>query len=146
MKPKEFLEQLNEDQVVAAIAAAERGTTGEIRVFISGRRLGRDDIAKRAQARFRKLGMTATRERNAVLIYIVPQDQKFAVIGDRGIHERCGVTFWEAVAAGMAEGLQRGAFTDAVIGAVHRAGEELARHFPARGEGPDELPDRVERE
>lgn len=38
--------------------------------------------------------MTATRDRNGVLIFVAPRSQKFAVIGDTGIHECCGDEFW----------------------------------------------------
>jgi len=35
MKPKEFLSQLEQDEIVAAIRKAEQKTSGEIRIFIS---------------------------------------------------------------------------------------------------------------
>lgn len=146
MKPEHFHDKLDDARVVAAIAAAERRTSGEIRVFISRRRLGRDDVLARAQARFEKLGMTATAERNGVLLYILPHDQKFAILGDRGIHEKCGDAFWNAIAGHLRERLARGEFTDGVVEAVTRAGEALARHFPARGGDTNELPDHIERD
>ena len=31
----------------------------------------------------------------AILIFVAPRAQKFAVIGDSGIHERCGDQFWQ---------------------------------------------------
>ena len=146
MKPEQFLNHLNDDRIVAAIAEAERRTTGEIRVFVSGRRLGRDSIAQRAEARFRKLGMASTRERNAVLIYFVPRDQKFAVIGDRAIHEKCGPAFWKDVAGTLEKGLRCGSFTDAVAAAIEQTSSALARHFPVTSDQKNELPDRIERD
>lgn len=145
MRPKDFYDQLDDARVVAAIAATERRTSGEIRVFISRRRLGRDDVLQRAQARFEKLGMTATAERNGVLLYLLPRDRKFAILGDRGIHEKCGDSFWTAIAARLRERLARGEFTDGVVEAITRAGEALAEHFPSRGDS-NELPDRIERD
>ena len=35
--------------------------------------------------------MTATRDRNGVLIFVAPRAQKFAVIGDSGIHEHAAI-------------------------------------------------------
>ena len=34
--------------------------------------------------------MHKTRERNAVLIFVAPRAHKFAVVGDKAIHEKCG--------------------------------------------------------
>jgi uncharacterized membrane protein len=147
MKPEEFYDRLDDARVVAAIAAAERRTSGEIRVFVSRRRLGRDDVLRRAEARFQKLGMTATAARNGVLIYLLPHDRKFAIVGDSGIHSKCGDAFWAEIAAGLRERLARGDFTEGVTEAIARAGEALAEHFPARaGDEPNELPDDVERD
>jgi uncharacterized membrane protein len=146
MKAQTFIDKLDDGCVVAAIEAAEQSTSGEIRVFVSRRRLRGGDIIARAARRFEKLGMTATQERNGVLIYFMPLEHRFAVIGDTGIHEKCGASFWEDVAAGIREHLARGEFTEAVVGAIARAGEVLARHFPRSGDDRDELPNAVGRD
>lgn len=146
MKPTEFLAKLDDERVVAAIAAAERETSGEIRVFVSRRRLGHDHVQRRAEARFVKLGMTATAERNGVLFYFVPRDRRFGIVGDRGIHEKCGAEFWTEIASALHKRLTRGEFTDGVVEAIGQAGAALARHFP-RGSGDrNELRDEVERD
>jgi uncharacterized membrane protein len=146
MKPAEFLQKLDDDRVAQAIADAEGVTSGEIRVFVTERDLGKDDVLTRATARFEKLGMTKTRERNAVLLYFAPLAQKYAIIGDRGIHEQCGQPFWDEVAAEMGRLLKNEQFTEAVVGAVKKVGDVLARHFPRRADDQNELPNKVERE
>lgn len=146
MKPNDFLAQLDDAQIVTAIAEAERRTSGEIRVFVSRRPLGKDDVQRRAEARFLKLGMTATAARNGVLFYFVPRDRRFAIVGDRGIHERCGPEFWREIAAALHEDLARGDFTRGLVAAIQRAGEALARHFPVAPDDRDELGNTVERD
>jgi uncharacterized membrane protein len=146
MKPKEFIAKLDDARVVAAIAEAEGRTSGEIRVFVSSRALGGDDVQKRAEARFVKLGMAATEERNGVLFYFIPRDRKFAIIGDSGIHEKCGTAFWTKIADALHTRLAAGKFTEGVVEAIARAGTALATHFPRRGDDPNELSDRVERD
>jgi uncharacterized membrane protein len=144
MNSREFLAQLDEARIVAEIAQAEKGTSGEIRVFVSEREV--DDVVERAERRFEKLGMTRTALRNGVLLYFAPRSQKFAVVGDHGIHEKCGPAFWEEVSAGVREQLRTGHFTDAVIHGVNKVGEVLARHFPRQGDDRDELSNAVERD
>lgn len=141
MNTKLFINQLQEERIVAAIADAEKKTSGEIRICISSRK--QDDALAAAQARFEKLGMTNTRERNGALIYFAPLSQKFAVIGDAGIHARCGSDFWQAITTEMHQLLQAGKFTEAAVYAVEKVGSALAEHFPRRPDDANELPNHV---
>lgn len=142
MRLKSFLKRVDHDRIVSAIRTAEASSRGEIRVHASNRVV--DDVETEAAAQFDRLGMTATRERNGVLIYVAPRSRRFAVIGDRGIHERCGPGFWSEVAKAMEEDFRHGRFTDGLVKGIERAGEVLAAHFP-RAAQPDvnELPDTV---
>ena len=91
-----------------------------------------DDPAKAAADQFEKLGMTATAERNGVLIYVAPRSQKFAIIGDSGIHQSCGQPFWQDVAAAMEADFRAGRFTDGIVKGLARTAEVLGTHFPRR--------------
>ncbi|MBA3543256.1 MAG: DUF5130 family protein [Chthoniobacterales bacterium] len=142
MRTREFVEKLEHERIVQAIAAAEKKTSGEIRVFILHGKV--DDPVAAANEQFRKLGMTATRERNAVLIFVAPRAQKFAVIGDAGIHQRGGNRFWQQLVGAMQVHFRAANFTDAVVYAVQQTGELLMRHFPRRLDDRNELPNAVE--
>ena len=144
MKSREFLAQLDEAKIVAEIAKAEKSTSGEIRVFVSHRKV--DDAVARARRRFEQLGMTRTRLRNGVLLYFAPRSRKFAVVGDRGIHGKCGPAFWEEVSAEVRAYLRTGGFTEAAIHGVRKAGEVLARHFPPQAGERDGLPNEIARD
>jgi uncharacterized membrane protein len=142
MRTKEFLGKLEHDRIARAIADAESKTSGEIRVFIQRGELA--DAYEEARTRFEKLGMTKTRERNAVLIFVAPRAQKFAVIGDVGIHERCGKEFWETTVGTMREHFRAENFTNAIVHAIERTGVALGQHFPRQSDDRNELPDAVE--
>jgi uncharacterized membrane protein len=128
MKPKAFLGQLDHERIVAAIREAEAGSRAEVRVHVSSRKV--EDAQAAARAQFDKLGMAETAERNGVLIYIAPASQKFAVIGDSGIHEHCGPAFWTAVADAMQDDFRQGRFTDGLVKGVTRTGQALTERFP----------------
>lgn len=130
MRLRKFLGVLDEALIADAIHFAELGTTGKVRVFVSGRRLRKDDIMRRAAARFEKLGMTNSTERHGILLYFVPLDCRFAIFGDRGIHERCGDVYWKQLSTRIGECLQREEFTEAVVHAVREIGKLLGLHFP----------------
>jgi uncharacterized membrane protein len=136
-----FIKALDHDRIVAAIGEAEAKSTGQIRVHVTNRRVR--EIETAAAAQFEKLRMTATRARNGVLIYVAPRSRRFAVIGDRAIHEKCGPQFWKDVASAMETELRRQRFTEAIVEGIGRAGQALAEHFPRQGEATNELPDEV---
>jgi uncharacterized membrane protein len=142
MRTKEFLGKLEHDRIAKAIATAEATTSGEIRVFTQRGNVA--DAVSDARAQFERLGMTQTRERNAVLVFVAPRAQKFAVIGDRGVYEKCGQPFWEALTQAMRPHFQAQHFTDAIVHAVREAGSLLTQHFPRRPDDRNELPNAVE--
>lgn len=139
-----FFSQLDSDRIVSAIGDAERKSSGEIRVHVTQRKP--DDLEARARRRFELLGMTKTAERNGVLIYIAPSTRQFQILGDSGIHEKCGPDFWKEVAAGMEESFRRGEFTEGIVRGVSQVGEVLARHFPRTPGDKDELPNVIDEE
>jgi uncharacterized membrane protein len=141
MKPRSFLSRLDHDRVVAAIRAAEGRSRGEIRVHVAHKKVG--DPQRAAAALFERLGMTATAERNGVLLFVAPVSRRFAVVGDKGIHEKCGDGFWKDVASAMEEDFRHGRFTDGIVKGVTRAGEALAAHFPRTGPDRNELSNEV---
>lgn len=142
MKPKEFHSKLEDKRIVEAIAKAELRTTGEIRVFISHHEVA--DALSAGLKEFERLGMRSTKQRNGVLLYFAPVSHKFAIVGDQGIHERCGDEFWEGVKQAMQPLLKQGQFTEAVLTGIERLGEVLARHFPGDGSGSNELSNQIE--
>jgi uncharacterized membrane protein len=136
-----FLFRLNERRIVNAIAQAESRTSGEVRVFISHKVI--EDALSEAEAQFNALGMAATRERNGVLLFIAPRSRKFAVYGDLGIHQRCGLTFWQNLVAAASAAFRQGKHTDGIISAIGTIGTRLAEHFPPKPDDADELPNDV---
>lgn len=143
MQTKSFLGALDHERIVKAIQDAEARSRGEVRVHVS--RQAVEDAQSAAARQFEALGMTRTAERNGVLLFVAPVSQTFAVIGDEGIHARCGPDFWKDVAAAMETDFRAGRYTDGIVKGVARVGEALATHFP-RKEGTadaNELSDEV---
>jgi uncharacterized membrane protein len=145
MKTREFIRHFDDSRIVEAIKAAESQTSGEIRVFVTYRRR-KASLMDRAAARFEKLGMTATRDRNAVLLYFAPLDCGFAIIGDTGIHEKCPPGFWEEIVRELGAQFSKGVFTEAVVDVIRKTGAVLALHFPRRPDDKDELPNTILRD
>jgi uncharacterized membrane protein len=142
MRTKEFLSKLDHDKIVDAIRQVERKTSGEIRVYVQRGEL-KKDVLLLAQERFQKLGMHKTSARNAVLVFVAPRVHQFAVVGDEGIHQKCGNDLWENVVAKMRDHFRSERFSDAIVDAIHDIGAVLVRHFPRKPGDANELPDSV---
>ncbi len=137
---RQLLAAIDAGRVRQAIEAAERETSGEIRVSVSPLFWG--DVRRVAERAFTRLGMTATRERNGILFFVVPARRRFTVLGDAGIHARVGPEFWEHVTAAVALRFRDGDFTGGLVHGIETVGHELARHFPPDPEhDANELPD-----
>ena len=143
MQTKSFLGALDHQRIVKAIQDAEARSRGEVRVHVSQQAV--PDVEPAAARQFETLGMTRTAERNGVLLFVAPVSQTFAVVGDEGIHARCGPDFWKDVAAAVEADFRAGRFTDGIVKGVARVGDALATHFPRTGGAADanELPDEV---
>lgn len=138
-----LLRHIDAESVKAAIAAAERRTSGEIRVSLAPFFWG--DIQKTAQKAFDRMGMTATRDRNGILFFIVPARHRFAVIGDSGIHEKVGAEFWQHVIEAVSAHFRRGDFTAGLVQGIQEVGARLAEHFPFDPHtDKNELPDDID--
>jgi uncharacterized membrane protein len=131
------------DRVEAAIRAAERLTSGEIRVAIS-RFYFWGDVERAAAGAFARLRMEKTRLRNGVLVFVAPRLRRFALRGDVGVAERVGDDFWRRVARDFGADCRSGDLTQALERAVQAVGSELARQFPADAVAANELPDQVD--
>lgn len=143
-RPRAFFDAGEQRAIVEAIEAAERRTSGEIRVHLEHHCKG-GDAYERGRELFEQLGMTATAERNGVLVYLATGDGDFAVLGDRGIHEHVGPEFWDDVVAHMQECFRAGEFARGMTEAITRIGHQLSARFPYEGEATDvnELDDEI---
>ncbi len=142
MRAREFLSKLEHDGIVDAIREAESNTSGEIRVYVQRAKLNADSLVV-AQKKFQRLRMHKTQERNAVLIFVAPRAHKFAVIGDKAIHEKCGEEFWQRIVDRMRTHFANEKFSHALIEAIREIGKVLAAHFPKRSTSSNELPDEI---
>ena len=131
------------DAIVSAVAAAERGTSGEIRVHLERRLPHAATPLARATQLFRRLKMDATTHRNGVLIYVAVEDRKLAIVGDVGVHAQVGDEYWQRVRDAMVERLRVGAARDAITHAVIDVGMVLRKFFPHQPDDRNELSDEV---
>ncbi|MGA9521706.1 MAG: TPM domain-containing protein [Myxococcaceae bacterium] len=139
----QLIRLLDTRRIEEALREAEKRTSGEIRVSVAPFFWG--SVKHAAERAFERLGMTATRDRNGILFFVVPSRKRFTILGDAGIHAKVGQAFWEELAALLSKHFHEKDFNGGLTAAILRAGERLAEHFPHAGEKDvNELPDHVD--
>lgn len=136
-----FFNSEQQQKIVEAIGSAEKQTSGEIKVFVE--ELCPGDVMERAAAVFDELEMYNTSLRNGVLFYLAYGDHRFAVIGDRGIHEKVGEDFWETTKDHLRQHFITGEFVEGFVQGILEAGEQLKKYFPHSDSTGNELPNEI---
>lgn len=142
MKHKDFLAALDQQAIVEAIARAEKHCSGEIRVHVQPRAHG-GDIRTVAERTFERLGMTKTELRNGVLLFIATEEQKFVILGDRGIDEKVGHDFWDHIASDLHDAFVNRNFSGGIVRAIDEAGKALQQYFPYKRGDINELSNEI---
>ena len=101
-------------------------------------------VRLRAEQAFYQRGLTHTKGRTGILIFLSLLEHRVQVLADKGINDCVPAGTWDAVVVGIIEGVKRGQAADAMCAAIRRCGELLAEKCPApSAENPNELPDRL---
>lgn len=128
-------------EIENAVLLAEQKTAGEIKVHLE--QYCKTDPIFRAKALFATLGLSSTRDRNGVLLYVAVLDHKFAIIGDKGIHEKVGQDFWNHTAQIMKIHFANGRIAEGISAGVKSVGDELSTYFPIKPDDTNELDNAV---
>jgi uncharacterized membrane protein len=133
------------ESIEAAIGAAERRSSGEIR-FVVETALEIPDLWVRLTAReralqtFSDLHIWDTELRNGVLIYVLAADRNVEIVADKGAAAQIGQADWEAACRLMEQHFRARRFAEGAIAGVEAVGGLLERHFPVQSRDRDELP------
>jgi len=92
---------------------------------------------------FTARGLTMTRGRTGVLLYIALQERYAEVVADAGIATKVDGSVWERIVDALLAAAARDALREGLIVAVRDVGNVLALHAPAVADDVDELPNKV---
>lgn len=141
-KKKEFFSAEEQKQIINAIRAAEKATSGEIRIFVESKNRFVDPI-DRASEIFFKLNMHSTAHRNGVLLYIAMDSHELALFADEGIYREVGKDFWNDAVKKMLAEFSKQHMCEAIVECVRKVGATLTQKFPYHAEDKNELPDDI---
>jgi putative membrane protein len=92
---------------------------------------------------FYRYRLHRTKEQTGVLIFVSLFERRVIVLGDEGIDAVLDASHWEETDAAVLEGILGGDLKGGLHKAIERCTDVLARHFPAEGENPNEVPNHV---
>ena len=127
--------------LVATILAL--GMPEPLRLALVPGALRRARAREAAQRAFRGQGLTRTRGRTGVLLYLSLAERHAEIVTDIGILRRIGRDAWHGILSDLLAALARGETEAGLITAVERVGAQLAAAFPTGSDDADELPNRV---
>jgi uncharacterized membrane protein len=130
-----------QNRLLDKIARIEKRSSGEVRIHVAERRV--KDPLKAARRTFTSLGMSATKRRNGVLVFLSLPSRKFAIVGDEGIDRVTPKDYWDGLRDTLAARFAAGDFCEGLLEILDRVEAVLVRHFPYEKGDVDELPDEL---
>jgi putative membrane protein len=120
------------------------GLSGVTRALVPTR-AQRAAVLARAEQSFIEQGVTETRDRSGVLLFLSEAERRVELLADRGIHERVGTEEWQGLVNEVVEAIRAGRAGAGIASAVDAIGARLAQHFPPRPDDVNELADEPRR-
>ncbi len=97
----------------------------------------------RAQIEFYELGISQTRDRTGILLFVSLMEHRAVVLADHSIAEKLDADVWQELVDLMIRGVKRGDLAAGMTEAVQRCGELLSVHFPIAENDTNELRDHL---
>jgi len=132
-------------EITSAVREAERGHSGQIRVFIESSP-GLVHVLSGRTARDRALDIFTferiwdTTHNNGVLLYLMVAERDAEIVADRGLNDRVSTQEWQGICSALERDVATLGFARAVCSAVDSIGSRLREHFPSE-RGTNELSD-----
>lgn len=136
--PRIFLIQL----ICAAVLMAALLWFGRGGRFVPGfvKRGRAHDVALRE---FAARGLTRTRGRTGVLLYVALQERYAEIVADTGIGDKVEQATWRGIIGPLLEAAKEDRLREGLLAAVADLGQVLAQHAPPVADDVDELPNKV---
>ena len=128
------------------IKQAEKTTAGEICVNIKEHLpilKKNKPIREIAKNEFYKLSLQNTRDKTAVLIFILLEKRQFYILADDGINNKVPENTWDVIKDEMQKMFLNGDFSNGILYGIDNIGKILTEHFPIKPDDKNEISDRV---
>ncbi len=129
-------------QLVAFVVALAFFSWGPVRLRLVPRPVQRARAHREAVEQFFARGMTRTKSRCGVMIFVSLAERYARIIADEGIAAHVHDDEWQGAVDALVVSMRTGDIVGGFIAAIERCGALLAERAPPTGEA-DDLPDRL---
>jgi len=129
-------------QIVTFIVTALVFSWMPLRLTLVPRMVRRARAHRAALEQFVVRGISHTKNRTGVLIFVSLAERYARIIADEGIAQKVQSSEWQAAIDALTGHMSAGRIAQGFTAAVERCGTVLATHAPPDG-SPNELPDRL---
>ena len=129
-------------QIVTFIVAAFAFSWMPLRLALVPHVVRRERAHRAALEQFVVRGISRTKNRTGVLIFVSLAEHYARIIADEGIAQKVQSSEWQAAIDALTNHMSAGRIAQGFTAAVERCGAVLAAHAPSDG-SPNELPDRL---
>ncbi len=128
-----------------AIGYLAAAVTRPLKLWLAGTATVEHHVHQRAAAAFLETEVFKTRDRTGVLIFLSLFERRVIVLGDAGINAHVKQHEWDAIVAGIVNGIRSGHSGAALAAGIRSCGELLVRRkVKVRSDDADELPDTLQ--
>jgi len=129
-------------QLIVFLLAALAFSWAPLRILLVPRPIQRARAHRAALEQFVLRGISRTRNRCGVLIFVSAAEHYARIIADEGVAEKVNPAEWQAAIDALTTHIGDGRIATGFIAAIERCGAVLAQHAPPDGSA-NELPDRL---
>jgi putative membrane protein len=129
-------------QIATFIVAAFVFSWMPLRLALVPQMVRRTRAHRAALEQFVVRGISRTKNRTGVLIFVSLAEHYARIIADEGIAQKVPGSEWQAAIDALTDDMSAGRIAQGFTAAIERCGAVLAAHAPPDG-SPNELPDRL---
>lgn len=130
-------------QVTAFILLALAFRWPPLKMALVPRSLQEERARRHAHQLFLDLGLSSTKDRTGVLLFVSVAEHYVEIIADRGIQEHVDPAIWDRIVVNFTTKVRAGRVADGFIDAIAACTEVMAEHHPWRPGDINELPNRL---
>lgn len=129
-------------QIAIFVVATLFVSWGPVRYLLTPRAVKRARAEREAIEQFFSRGVSATRARTGVLIFVSFAERYARIVADDAIATKIANDEWQVALDRLIEEIRQGRVADGFVAAIEECARLLARHAPP-GASSDELPDKI---
>ncbi|MGF1641590.1 MAG: TPM domain-containing protein [Rhodospirillales bacterium] len=130
-------------QVVGFIALALAFRWPPVKMRLVPKAVQRRRARRLAHQVFLDLGLSSTKERTGVLLFVSAAEHYVEIIADRGIQQHVDNAVWERIVADFVGRVREGRIADGFVQAIEASAAVMAEHHPWHPGVVNELPNRL---